>query len=205
MKTSSSERVCNLDVYAPGVATPNLGTRIRLLAAGAGVFVMACGGGGGGGTPTAPAGPPTPQAQTNIAGSYTLTLLASPTCSSQLDPPFRQRSFAAQITQSSLSPQADYVQVTLTGVGPSAGQVSSAAAGSVSGGFLFLLFGVSELLPSALYQVIEGAGEPTPLGQPTISGRMGGHIWVTLLSSSGATTGRQMCSAADHRFTFTRR
>ena len=59
--------------------------------------LMAC----GGSTPTTPTTPATPAtpAPANIAGSYDLTLIASPTCSQSLPPATRNLKYIADITQ----------------------------------------------------------------------------------------------------------
>src|SRR4051794_16033133 len=56
--------------------------------------LMAC----GGSTPTAPAAPP-PPTPANVAGSYDLTLIASPTCSENLPPATRTLKYVASISQ----------------------------------------------------------------------------------------------------------
>jgi hypothetical protein len=56
--------------------------------------LMAC----GGGTPTTPTTPPAPT-PANVAGSYDLTLIASPTCSENLPPATRNLKYVANVSQ----------------------------------------------------------------------------------------------------------
>jgi hypothetical protein len=67
------------------------------------VLVTACGGSGGAVGPSAvPAAAPAATVPANIAGNYTLTVTASSACT-QLPPQYRQRTYAATITQTGSS------------------------------------------------------------------------------------------------------
>lgn len=147
-----------------------------------GALVLA-GCGGGAGVPGLPGGPtvfPGPAAPANIAGNYTLNLVASPVCTN-LSAAYRNRTYGATITQNG-----DTFAVNLTG-GNLILQITN---GTVSGNRVSLLFSIAEF--DGYVAIVGGEGE---VRATAISGPGNGVIGPL----------ENPCDGVDHRFTFTRR
>lgn len=132
--------------------------------------------GGGSSSPTAPTAPPA-----NIAGQYSATLTASPTCSANL--PFPILGFLATVTQTGTA-----VQMQLLAHAP--GSPSGSVSGSVSGQTVnFASFPLSEAM---------GRGA-TLAASGNLSVATGGLSITGTLSGTFQTPSGLSCNATSHQ------